>query len=81
MDKTVPSASPLSGNFHTTFIKKSANHTLPEEVKWREINLEELNKLIDELSLTWDVLFLLDISVPTLALCLLQNSVMYTPNQ
>ena len=86
MDKTEPSASPPSGNFHTIFIKKSANHTSPEKVKWREINLEELNKLIDELSLkklgslhnpdeTWDVLFLLDISVPTPALCLLQNSV------
>ena len=86
MDKTVPSASPPSGNFHTTFIKKSANHTSPEEIKWKEIDLEELNKLIDELSSkklgllhspdeTWDVLFLLDTSVPTPALCLLQNSV------
>ena len=83
MDKTV---TPSPGNFHTTFIKKSTNNTSPEQTKWREINLQELNKLIDELSSkkvgslchpdeTWDVLFLLDVNVPTPALRLLQNSV------
>ena len=86
MDKTAQSASPPSGNFHTAFIKKTTKATSPQETKWKEIDLEELNKLIDELSQkkvgplhnpdeTWDVLFLLDISVPTPALCLLQNSV------
>ena len=84
MDKTVP---PSSGNFHTTFIKKNTNNTPPEQTKWREIDLQELNKLIDEFSSkkvgplcnpdeTWDVLFLLDVNVPTPALCLLQNSVL-----
>ena len=85
MDKTSQSSSPPPGNFHVTFIKKRTSNasSKEEEVKWREINLEELNKLISAVNQSgslhnpteiWDVLFLLDISVPTPALCLLQHS-------
>ena len=77
------SASSPAGNFHTTFIKKSMDGSSAKETKWKVIDLEELNKLIDALSSkksgslheTWDVLFLLDICVPTSALCLLPDSI------
>ena len=84
MDTIIPSASSPASNFCTTFMKRSMGSSSPEETKWKGIHLEELNKLIDALSSkrsgsldeTWDVLFLLDICVPTPALCLLPDSVL-----
>ena len=86
MQKTVPSTT--SGNSHTIFIKRSQNNAL-KEAKWTEINLKEINELINMLngykqspkesrSLSsdelWEMLLLLDTSIPTPALCLLQHS-------
>ena len=82
MDKNA--SSPLSGDSHTTFIKWNAQNSSSRETKWTELNSEkELNDIIIKLSNynrrspeesgVLDVLFLLDVNVPTLASCLLQR--------
>ena len=83
MDKNVLSPSP--GNSHATFVKwTTQNPPSKEETKWTEISSEKaLNDVINKLSNynrqtpeesgILDVLFLLDVNVPTLALCLLQR--------
>ena len=81
MDKNV--SSPSSGNSNTTFIKWTTQNSLSNQTKWTEVNSEkELNDVIIKLSNVQrspkasgvlDVLFLLDVHVPTLASCLLQH--------
>ena len=82
MDRNI--SSPLPGNSHTTFIKWSTQNTSAKETKWTEINSEKaLNDVISKLSNcnrqspeesgVLDVLFLLDVNVPTVALCLLKR--------
>ena len=75
MPKTVPSTA--SGDSHTIFIKRSS---ASKEDKWTELNLKEINELISMLNRSPDsdeqleMLLLLDTSIPTPALCLLQCS-------
>ena len=81
MDRNVSSSSP--GNSHSTFIKWT---TSSRKTEWREINSEEaLSDMTSELSNynrpspekpaggVLDMLFLLNVNVPMLALCLLQR--------
>lgn len=90
MNKPIPSISSSNSESCTLFIKRSTKNISSKNIKWTEIDLNKLNKLIDELNeykkrskesglLTpdeiWDILLLLDTNAPIPALCLLQHSV------
>ena len=86
MDRTAQATSPPPGNSHVAFIKKCTSGASTNKTEWTKTDFGEVNKLIDELMLKqsgssynpdemWDVLFVLDINIPTPALCLLQHSI------